>query len=76
MTAPTRQLLEWIAESPRSYAETIETWKTSCPRLSVWEDALADGLVCVSARRVALTEAGARSLAEETAAILAADRRM
>ena len=48
VTAPTVQLLAWIAEQSRSYAETIEAWKTSCPRLAVWEDALADDLVRVS----------------------------
>ena len=58
MTAPTVQLLGWIAEQPRSYAETIEVWKTSCPRLAVWEDALADDLVRVDRGRVLLTAAG------------------
>ena len=58
VTAPTAQLLEWIAERPRSYAETIEVWKTSCPRLAVWEDALADDLVRVDRARVLLTPAG------------------
>jgi hypothetical protein len=57
-TAPTVQLLAWIAEQSRSYAETIEVWKTSCPRLAVWEDALADGLVRVDRGRVLLTAAG------------------
>jgi hypothetical protein len=42
--ALTLQMLGWLDEEPRSYAETIEAWKTSCPRLSIWEDALADGL--------------------------------
>ena len=58
MTAPTEQLLAWIAERPRRYDETIEVWKTSCPRLSVWEDALADGLVRIEGRCVLLTAAG------------------
>jgi hypothetical protein len=58
ITAPTLQLLSWLAERPRSYAETIETWKTSCPRLSVWEDAVSDGLVRVVRGSVLLTEAG------------------
>jgi hypothetical protein len=31
-------LLEWIDREPRSYAEVIEAWRTSCPRLTVWED--------------------------------------
>jgi hypothetical protein len=43
--APTVELLAWLATRPRSYGETLEAWRTSCPRLSVWEDALADGLV-------------------------------
>jgi len=58
VTAPTVQMLEWIAEQPRSYAETIEVWKTSCPRLAVWEDALADELVCIDRGCVLLTAAG------------------
>jgi hypothetical protein len=58
VNAPTIQLLTWLAERPRSYAETIDVWKTSCPRLSVWEDALADELVQVARGRVSLTAAG------------------
>jgi hypothetical protein len=58
VTAPTVQLLAWIAEQSRSYAETIEVWKTSCPRLAVWEDALADDLVRLDRGRVLLTAAG------------------
>jgi hypothetical protein len=56
--APTLQLLMWIGEQPRSYAETMEAWRTSCPRLSVWEDAVADELVRVDRGRVLLTAAG------------------
>jgi hypothetical protein len=58
VTAPTVQLLAWIAERSRSYAETIEVWKTSCPRLAVWEDALADQLVRVDRGCVLLTTTG------------------
>lgn len=32
-------LLEWIAPRPRPYSEVIEAWRTSCPRLPVWEEA-------------------------------------
>jgi hypothetical protein len=63
VTAPTTQLLAWIDEEPRGYAETLERWKTSCPRLAVWEDALADGLVCVDGRSVLVTGAGRSVLA-------------
>lgn len=59
---PTVQLLSWIAERPRSYPETIEAWKTSCPRLAVWEDAVDDGLVCIDRARVLLTAKGSELL--------------
>jgi hypothetical protein len=59
------QFLRWVAERPRSYGEAMEAWRSTCPRLSVWEDAAAEGLVRVEdakggARRsrVALTERG------------------
>ncbi len=32
-------LLEWMGPNPRPYAEVLEAWRTSCPRLPVWEDA-------------------------------------
>jgi D-3-phosphoglycerate dehydrogenase len=34
-----RDLLEWIGPAPRPYAEVMEAWRTSCPRLPVWEEA-------------------------------------
>ena len=43
--ALTRQLLEWIDGGRRTRAEVLEAWKTSCPRLSIWEDACIDELV-------------------------------
>jgi len=43
----TLDLLEWVARTPRTYHETMEVWRSSCPRLAIWEDALADGLVAV-----------------------------
>jgi len=39
------EFLAWLGSCPRSYAETMEAWQTSCPRNSVWEDALGDDLV-------------------------------
>jgi hypothetical protein len=38
-------LLEWVAAKPRQYAETMEAWRTSCPRLPVWEEAVDRGFV-------------------------------
>jgi hypothetical protein len=39
------QLLHWVGPEPRSYVETLEAWRTSCPRLTVWEDAVTAGLI-------------------------------
>lgn len=38
-------LLEWLAARERSYEEVLEAWRTSCPKLPVWEDANDRGLV-------------------------------
>jgi hypothetical protein len=38
-------LLEWLAARERSYEEVMEAWRTSCPKLPVWEDANERGLV-------------------------------
>ena len=38
-------LLEWVANGERSYEEVMNAWRTSCPRLPVWEDANDRGLV-------------------------------
>ena len=38
-------LLEWIGPDARPYAEVMEAWRTSCPRLPVWEEASARGFV-------------------------------
>lgn len=38
-------LLDWIGSRPRPYREVMEAWRTSCPRLPVWETAQAQGLL-------------------------------
>ena len=38
-------LLEWLADGERTYQEVIDIWRTSCPRLPVWEDAKDRGFV-------------------------------
>jgi len=38
-------LLEWLAKRERSYEEVMDAWRTSCPKLPVWEDANDRGLV-------------------------------
>ncbi len=42
-----RELLAWISSRPRTYEEAMEAWQTTCPRHTVWEDALIDGLIQV-----------------------------
>ena len=64
MDALTLQLLTWVADRPRTYGETMDAWKTSCPRMPVWEDAVSSGLVRVEGagrmreRSVRLTPGG------------------
>jgi hypothetical protein len=42
-------LVEWVARAPRPYDETMAVWRTSCPRLPVWEEAVERGLItCAS----------------------------
>jgi hypothetical protein len=38
-------LLEWLEKKPRPYREVMEVWRTSCPRLPVWEDSVDCGFV-------------------------------
>jgi hypothetical protein len=40
-----RDLVEWVARQPRPYAEVLDVWRTSCPRLTVWEEAIDRGYV-------------------------------
>jgi len=38
-------LLEWVGPAARPYEEVMEAWRTSCPRLPVWEDANDRGFI-------------------------------
>ena len=49
--ALTLQFLTWIAAAPRSYGDVMEAWRTTCPRMPVWEDAVSDGLVAIESGR-------------------------
>jgi len=55
-------LLEWLSRQDRSYEETMDAWRTSCPKLPVWEDANDRGLVFIDNRNdqssVRVTPAG------------------
>ena len=65
-------MLQWLAREPHSYRESIEVWRTSCPRLQVWEEAFERGLVARSvgidgSETVGVTQSGQRFLASRLA---------
>jgi hypothetical protein len=68
LSALTLELRAWIARRPRTYAEAMEAWRSTCPRHSVWEDALIGGFIEVVDRgssAVILTPLG-KTVLEET----------
>ncbi|HEY5338611.1 MAG TPA: hypothetical protein VIJ85_10425 [Rhizomicrobium sp.] len=60
-------LLKWVSKEDRSYADVMDAWRTSCPRLPVWEEANDRGFVTRQYRNgeaiVCLTAAGRSLLA-------------
>jgi hypothetical protein len=69
-------LLEWLAARPRPYREVMEAWRTSCPRLPIWEDCVDLGLVARAAdaagtQLVHLSPTGRELLSTERPATLA-----
>jgi hypothetical protein len=40
-------LLEWVSTRERTYEEVMDAWRTSCPKLPVWEDANDRGLITI-----------------------------
>jgi hypothetical protein len=68
----TIDFLTWLDAGPREYSDVMETWRTSCPRLTVWEDAIDAGLICRihtpgQPLRIGVTPAGKRLLKEHVA---------
>jgi hypothetical protein len=68
-------LLDWLARGERSYEEVMESWRTSCPKLPVWEEATDRGLVATEladgCRIVRITTSG-RALLEQRKRLQAA----
>ena len=67
-------LLEWIGRDARPYADVMQAWKTSCPRLPIWEDAVDAGLVALqrptgAPMSVRVTHRGHDLLAENRASM-------
>ena len=58
------EFLSWVSGRPRTYAETMDAWRSHCPRQTIWEDAQIEGLVRLEGggntneRRVVLTDQG------------------
>lgn len=62
--------LGWIADGPRPYADVMDAWRTSCPRLTIWEDAVDAELItrtrdATNGSMVALSARGAAFLGDE-----------
>jgi len=66
--ALTLQFLAFVADAERTYAETMEAWRSTCPRMPIWEDAVRDGLVqiqnggAMKSSRIVLTMRGRAKL--------------
>jgi len=53
-----RDLLRWLAKEPRRHAEVMDVWRTSCPRLPVWEEAIDASFASRRGPMVELTDRG------------------
>ncbi len=72
-------LLEWLSVRERNYEDVMDAWRTSCPKLPVWEEVNDRGLVSAEElhgrRMVRITSAGLDLLRRERPAQTAIDRR-
>ena len=62
MNALTVDMLSWLDSREVSYAEAIEAWHSHCPRLTIWEDAIADGFIRIDHGVVTVTDRGREAL--------------
>lgn len=64
------QLVEWISEGEQTYESVMSAWRTSCPRLQVWEEATDRGLIkteYVDGSVVRITPEGVKFLEQKKA---------
>lgn len=61
-----RDFLEWLARESRTHADVMESWRTSCPRLPVWEEATDNGYVARKGPKVEITARGRAFLEQGT----------
>jgi hypothetical protein len=66
----TLQFLGWVSERPRTYGDAMDRWRTSCPRLSIWEDAILERLVQIDNRPGGARNEAAVSLTPRGRALL------
>jgi hypothetical protein len=75
----TLEFLAWVSSRHRTYAEAMEVWQTTCPRHTVWEDALIEGFIRVESQdhrcEVILTARG-RAMLEESSKDGRSERQM
>jgi hypothetical protein len=69
-----RQLVDWAQAKPRTYGEAMEAWPSSCPALTIWEDALAERLIEVRGVTGAGTRGSEVRVTEAGRALLSAAR--
>jgi hypothetical protein len=65
VNALTVEMLTWFGSREVTYAEAIDAWHSHCPRLTIWEDALADELIRIERGVVTVTERGRVALAAQ-----------
>jgi hypothetical protein len=75
LTPLTIDFLAWLARAPWTYADVMDAWRTSCPRLTIWEDAIDDGLIAHKhtpgqPALIVLTARGEALLATRRAAVM------
>ena len=64
-----REFLDWVAARPRSYDDTVEAWRSSCPRRPVLDDAFTAGLISSAGKSVVLTSSGEALLRSDPAGV-------
>lgn len=39
------EFLSWISSRHRTYSQAMNAWQSTCPRHTIWEDAVIDGYI-------------------------------
>ena len=66
------QFLTWVLDRRRSYEDAMAAWQSTCPRHTIWEDAIIGGLVQIESingshqSQVTLTPRGRAVLGGQT----------